>query len=317
VGVGPAALEDRILSGSDRRLQLEAARGTLDLTPQRAMLIQVLLTDHPDGEISATAAEALEAHPLVDLAEILDATANREILTYYATHSREPVVLESVLRNSAAGAPILARLLPRLPSALAYLVAQRQDALRDDPSLFELLETRSDAAGRPSQQLSRPVQAEATGEEAVDEEATVDVPVAARRRRLSEGQIRALPVAVRLKLCRGASRDLRNIMVRDPNPSVAVAVLEFNSLADTEVEAIAGNRNIAAEVLVEIVRDRHWPQRHAIALALVKNPKVQAGAAIRLLSGLSVRELGRVGMDRSVAESVRKQARRLYRIKIR
>ena len=36
---------------------------------------------------------------MVDLAEILDATANQRILTYYATHSRDPVVLESILRN--------------------------------------------------------------------------------------------------------------------------------------------------------------------------------------------------------------------------
>jgi len=106
-------------------------------------------------------------------------------------------------------------------------------------------------------------------------------------------------------------------MIRDPNPSAAVAVLVFNSLGDSDVEAIAGNKNLASQVLAVIVADRHWPQRNAIALALVKNPKVQPGAAIRLLSGLSVRELGRVGLDRGVAESVRKQAHRLYRIKLR
>ena len=98
-----------------------------------------------------------------------------------------------------------------------------------------------------------------------------------RARRLSEGQIRALSVSVRLKLCRGASQDLRKIMIRDPNPSIAVAVLEFNSLADSEVETIAGNKNMASEVLGQILRDRRWPQKRAIALALVKNPKSAGG----------------------------------------
>lgn len=316
MSVGPAALEDRILAGSDRRLQLEAARGTLDLTPQRAMLMQVVLTDHPDSEVAEAAVGSLDAYPLVALAEILDATANRQILTYYATHSREPVVLESVLRNRNAGAAILARLLPRLPSSLVFLVSQRQDALREDPSLLDLLERPPDEAGRRDQSGAGPGR-EAVGEDDQDDDGAAVELGTARRRRMSETQIRALPVAVRLRLCRGAARDVRNIMIRDPNVSVAVAVLEFNSLGDSEVEGIAGNKNLAWEVLAEIVRDRQWPQRPAIALALVKNPKVQAGAAIRLLSGLSVRELRRVGLDRGVAESVRKQAHRLYRIKIR
>lgn len=317
MSVGPAALEDRILSGSDRRLQLEAARGTLDLTPQRAMLMQVLLSDHLDSEVAEAATESLAAFSLVDLAEILDATANRQVLTYYATQSREPAVLESVIRNRNAGAEILALLLPKLPLTLVYLVSERQDALREDPALMELIGQRRDRAPRREPANSRAGKDSAGDDDQVDLGHEIEVDGATRRRRLTEAQIRDLPISVRLKLCRGAARDIRNIMIRDPNPSVAVAVLEFNSLSDSEIEAIAGNKNLAAEVLAVVVGDRQWPQRHAIALALVKNPKVQTGAAIRLLSGLSVRELGRVGMDRGVAESVRKQAHRLYRIKLR
>lgn len=309
--IGPAALEDRILAGGDRRLQLTAARGGLDLTPQRAMLMQVMLADNSDAEIAEVAGAALAAYPVVDLAETLDATANRKILTYYATNSRDPVVLESILRNSNAGASILALLLPRLPSALVYLLTQREDALLEDPSLVDLVEVRSSRSA-----TREPLDLHADVEESPEDE-DGDGGEATRARRLSEGQIRTLSVSVRLKLCRGASRDLRKIMIRDPNPSIAVAVLEFNALGDSEVESIAANKNIAAEVLGVILRDRRWPQNRAIALALVKNPKVQTGSAIRLLSGLSVRELGKVAADRGVPEAVRRQAGGLYRIKIR
>ena len=200
-----------------------------------------------------------------------------------------------------------------------WLLICAEHSSRSEVVIVVLVEMRADGAQRKSLERSGDAKAADAGDGDADGDSQVDVEVggANRRRRLSESQIRALPVAVRLKICRGAARDVRNIMIRDPNPTVAVAVLEFNSLADSEVEGIAGNKNLASEVLAGIVSDRHWPQRHAIALALVKNPKVQVGAAVRLLNGLSVRELGRIGLDRSVAEGVRKQARRLYRIKVR
>ena len=44
-----------------------------------------------------------------------------------------------------------------------------------------------------------------------------------QRTGLSETQIRSLPLPVRLKLCRGASRTLRSILVKDINPNVALS----------------------------------------------------------------------------------------------
>ena len=99
---------------------------------------------------------------------------------------------------------------------------------------------------------------------------------------LSEAQLRGLPVPVRLKLSRGAPRTLRSLLIRDPNPQVALSTLKYNTFADTEIEMVAGSRTVIAEVLEAVCRSRAWCRRYPVVAALVKNPRTPAGRAVQL-----------------------------------
>ncbi|REJ84414.1 MAG: hypothetical protein DWQ36_09475 [Acidobacteria bacterium] len=137
------------------------------------------------------------------------------------------------------------------------------------------------------------------------------------RTKLSEGQIRAFPVAVRMKLARGASRTVRGILLKDPNPQVAVAVVQGAAVTEAEAEQIASNRHVCDEVLTEISRRREWVRKYTIVHNLVKNPKTPPGIAVKLLPRLSVRDLGRLRSDRNVADAVRQVAIRMHMTKSR
>ena len=132
---------------------------------------------------------------------------------------------------------------------------------------------------------------------------------------LSEGQIRMLPVPARLKLARGASRQLRTILLRDTNPQVALASLLGNPLSDQEVEQAASSRAVVEEVLEAIARKREWISRYNVAKLLVQNPRTPLPIALRLVNRMSVRDLRDIGRDKNVADAVRSTALRLYRIK--
>jgi hypothetical protein len=132
---------------------------------------------------------------------------------------------------------------------------------------------------------------------------------------LTEVQVRLLPVQVRMSLTRGAPRNLRQILIRDPNPVVALAVLANNAFNEQEVEAIAANRSVVDEVLAEIARRKNWIGQYRVALALVKNPRTPLALSVRLVSRLAVRDLRLLSRDRNVPDAVRSTAGRLYRIK--
>ena len=132
---------------------------------------------------------------------------------------------------------------------------------------------------------------------------------------LSESQIRSLPVPVKIKLTRGASRTLRSILIKDTNQSVALSVVNNAAMSEDEIAGVAGSRSVIDEVLTVISRRREWLAKYKVCLALVKNPRIAVGVAVRLLPKLSVRGLRAISRDRNISDAVRTSAGRLYRIK--
>jgi hypothetical protein len=132
---------------------------------------------------------------------------------------------------------------------------------------------------------------------------------------LSEGQIRMLSVPARLKLARGAPRNLRTILLRDTNPQVACAALLFNNLTDQEIEQTASSRSVVEEVLQAIAKKREWIGRYPVMKALIHNPRTPLPVALKFLSRLAVKDLRDLAKDRNVPDAVRSTALRLYRIK--
>src|SRR4029079_4046072 len=133
--------------------------------------------------------------------------------------------------------------------------------------------------------------------------------------RLTEGQLRQLPVSVRLKLARNAPRSLRQFLIRDSSTLVAIAVLQSNPVSDQEVEQYSRSRNVVPEVLEHISKQRQWVGKYPVMLALVNNPRTPLPIALGFMGRISVRDLRMMAKDRNIADAVRSQALRLYKVK--
>ncbi|MEM8962882.1 MAG: hypothetical protein AAGD38_15460, partial [Acidobacteriota bacterium] len=132
---------------------------------------------------------------------------------------------------------------------------------------------------------------------------------------ISEGQVRGLPVPVRIRLARNSTRQMRNLLIRDSSAQVALAVINGNSLPDSEVEQIANNRAVLADVLEAINKKREWIRKYSIAKALAKNPRTPAMISVRLVPRLVMRDLRELARDKNVPDAVRSTALRLYQAK--
>ena len=120
-----------------------------------------------------------------------------------------------------------------------------------------------------------------------------------------------------MQLSRGAPRNLRQVLIRDSNPAVALSVLNNNAIPEGELEQIASNRSVLEDVLEDISRNPRWMRKYRVVRALVANPRTPVGLAVRLTARLSVRDLRSLSRDRNIAEAVRATALRLYRIKLK
>ncbi len=146
------------------------------------------------------------------------------------------------------------------------------------------------------------------------EEPMVETPeptVAEEHERLSVFErLARLNVVDRLKAAMRGSREVRAILIRDPNKMVSAAVLSNPRVNDAEVESFARMPNVSDDVLRTIGNTRAWVKNYGVVQALTKNPKTPIAISLTLLPRLIERDVRLLAIDRNVPEPLRVAARR-------
>lgn len=130
-------------------------------------------------------------------------------------------------------------------------------------------------------------------------------------RRLSiNQQLAGMSFSARLKAASKGSREMRAILIRDPNKLICTTVLSSPKLTTQEVESFSRMSNVAEEVLRLIGGNRSWMKNYGVILGLTRNPKTPLGLSLNIMGRLNERDLQKLAIDRNVPEPLRIAARR-------
>lgn len=336
----PNPLVEEILSGQSLELRVLAAQGILPLPIAELVPLQVVLATDRDPFIAESARNSLAGLDVGVASAFLESEASPGVLEYFAQNQRDPRLLEVILHRRDVPRSLLVEIAPALSADLQEALLLRQDAIVDEPLILDALERNPDLspfarrrileyrehllprAAQPSAPaaIANPFQREAglDADDLEEIERARELPAIGevdRKSGLSEHQVRALPVPIRLKLSRNASPTLRRILIRDINTNVAVSTLLNSAFNEDEVEQLASSRNVIDEVLTMLAKKREWVSRYNVCVNLTKNPRVPISTAVQLVNRLGVRDLRLLSRDRNVPDAVRNAASRLYKIK--
>ena len=114
----------------------------------------------------------------------------------------------------------------------------------------------------------------------------------------------------KLKAASKGTREMRSILVRDPNKMIAATVMSSPKLTEQEVESIAGMGSVSDDVLRMIAHNRSWMKSYKIMVRLVRNPKFPVALSMNLLQRVNNKDLALIAIDRNVPEPVRIAARK-------
>jgi hypothetical protein len=123
-------------------------------------------------------------------------------------------------------------------------------------------------------------------------------------------QIANMGFTERLKAAMKGSREMRAILIRDPNKMIAAAVLSSPKLNDSEIEGFSRMANVSEEVLRVIASNRAWTKNYNVVIGLAKNPKTPIALSLNLMARLNDRDVGTLATDRNIPEPLRQAARR-------
>jgi hypothetical protein len=123
-------------------------------------------------------------------------------------------------------------------------------------------------------------------------------------------RLSSMTVPEKVKCATKGTREMRAILIRDPNRMVASAVLSCPKVNDAEVEAFAKMGNVSEEILRTIANSRAWTKSYTVVLALVKNSKTPVAITMNLMQRLNDADVKKLASDRNVPEALRLAARK-------
>jgi hypothetical protein len=123
-------------------------------------------------------------------------------------------------------------------------------------------------------------------------------------------RLSSMTVPEKMKCAMKGTREMRSILIRDPNRLVASAVLSCPKVNPAEVEAFAKMGNVSEDILRTIANTRAWTKAYGVVLSLVKNSKTPVALSMNLMQRLTESDVKKISTDRNVPEALRLAARK-------
>ena len=125
-------------------------------------------------------------------------------------------------------------------------------------------------------------------------------------------QIMRLTVAKKVEWAnKKGNREVRTLLLRDPNKLVQLAVIQSPRITEGEIAKVALSRTAPSEVLSHIYNNRQLTKNYQIRVGLVNNPKVPVAVSMRFLSTLRAAEVKALAKNKNIPQGLATAAKKL------
>ncbi len=220
-----------------------------------------------------------------DTLKILAETGPEEVIDLFAEDAarllRKPFILEAIRKNPLASPGLIASLESLIANAPPRPAAESNAP--PDPAV-ESLKGRDEGAGA----AKKPVADETNLYKLVSE----------------------MSVGNKVKLALTGGKAARELLVKESNKLVAVAVLKNPRITEDEVQRLSSAKGVAEDILRIIGRNKEWLKNYSIKLNMVTNAKTPLAISIKLMDQLLENDLSKLAKSKNVPSVVSSTARR-------
>ena len=331
--IGPTPLLDFFKRGEiERDVRMLAAQGTLAPRAYEQLAILILLLEDKDAEIRNTAEATLDKIPLAPLEAFLARSdipiGMREFFGDRGVFPAEIPSLEIDDPLIDTGPEFEERLALEVKAALAA-AAEPQPATEPAKTIeaaasagriavtapdasHEAVSSTEPAALKEPAASTEPVPEQPAAPATVEGKAAEAEPDEAENldRTGAAEQLAKMTFPERLKAAVKGTREMRAILIRDPNKMISSSVLSSPKVSESEVSSFAKMQNVSEDVLRIIANNRAWTKNYTVVLALTKNPKTPLAMSLNFMARLSIKDIALLAVDRNIPEALRIAARK-------
>jgi len=321
-----------------KALRLIAARGLMPIPPSQMLDLVVCLLKDGEPEVASEADLTLSSWTQSEICAILQSRDCKPLLLdHFSSPEYASEVLETVILNPKTPGTAIARLAPKVSASLLELILINRIRLLEFPEILENVKCNPSSSPQTrrlvqeieseffSNKEARPPVKTRSEEPEPDLDASIiqaseDVPEdlsleglpldPAEREVAILQRLAKMTPTQKMRYGMFGTREVRAILVRDINKTVAKSVLQSPKLTESEVSTFAAMRNVSEDILREIGSSRTMTRSYSVIQNLINNPKTPPHISQRMLPRLTTKDLQLVSKNRGVPESVRKSAQR-------
>ena len=226
-------------------------------------------------------------------------TADPRLLELLATQgSCDEELWRLLFANSKTPLAALISMAEQAPTSLVNLLLEEKTLILRHPVVGHALLRNPVLTEEDRQRLHLILQ-----EEGKDEE---------RRKKSLLQIIKEMTTGQKLAFAKKGNKEVRMILIKDPNEMVALEVVNSPRITDPEILAIAQMRDVSDKVLRVIANNKKYRSNKVVVLSLLHNPKTPVGVSLGLgISALSDRELEGLAKDRNIPGALSRAAKQV------
>ncbi|CAG1065357.1 hypothetical protein BAC1_00938 [uncultured bacterium] len=302
-------------SASEVRLRAAQRAASEEFAPEDEVTVLFVLGFDKNAEVAEAAKKSLQEFPLQRLLEALDATLDALVIKKLLELREDEAVQIMAALNPGIDDATLTNLASNGPEEVITALSEDGGLLSAKPFIKEALakNPRTSGAVRTMLEGLKPVPAGSAAKPAEREKLQADL-TDEKRVKADEQNIYKLVVQLnagqKLKLALSGNKSARDLLIKDSNKVISMAVLKNPRITEEEVQKITLTKGTNDDMLRHIARNKEWVKSYGIRVGMLTNPKTPLTVSLKLLDTVYEKDLQSIAKSKNVPSTLASAARR-------
>lgn len=320
------ALFKYISPATPKELKLKlASREYADepLSPEDEVTILFVLGFDKDADVSSSARKSFDEYPAHILIDALEKKLDPAVIKRIADARKEDEAVQTMcFLNPCTDDETLKTIVETGPDEVVGVLAEERERFLEKPFLLDSLkknplapyllvsgidEMMKDARAKAI------VEAEA-GKKQKDPEKLAVPKELVEDKKVDEQNIYKLvgsmSMGQKVKLALSGNKSAREVLIKDSNKMIAVAVLKNPRITEDEVLRLTSSKGTPEDLLRQVARNKEWVKNYNVKLGIITNPKTPLTISIKMLDYVYDKDLVKLARSKNVPSVLASTARR-------
>lgn len=299
------------------KLKVAKAQPPEPLSPEDQVTALVVLIFDKNTLVSEVARKGLAEYPAERLVEALEKKLDPLVIKKTVSlHGEKDAVLIMAGANPATDDETLKSIAETGPEETAAVFIDDIEKVRAKPFILESLRKNPNVSRLIIEEmeklLSAPPAEKAPGQKPAGEAAE------ALKKEDHKGAgeeniyqiVKDMSMGQKIKLALSGNKSARELLVKDANKIISIAVLKNPRITEDEVLKVANTKGTPEDLLRQIARNREWVKSYSIKMGMISNPKTPLAISIKLMDSLYENDLQKIAKSKNVPSVLASTARR-------